>query len=123
MVEMLSSSQLRVDSADAYTQAMNKIRGGAYHLLLAEYSPLDLDGFKLLHESSSHLPDALRIVLLANDADDKKVDAKSKESNPIVRYSGGAGEHDLSQYRAEALAAPALPVVTHGGTCGIRLPV
>ncbi len=95
MVETLSSSQLRVESADAYTEAMNKIRGGGYHLLLAEHSPLDLDGFKLLAASSSHVPDALRIVLLGEaDAQQEKVDRISKESNPIVRYSGGAGEHD-----------------------------
>ena len=91
---MLSSSQLRVESADAFTAAMNKIRGGGYHLILAEYSPLDLDGFKLLNESSSHLPDAMRIVLLGDDAEKEKADKIDKESNPIVRYTGGPGEHD-----------------------------
>lgn len=93
LIEMLSSSQLRVESADAFTAAMNKIRGGRYHLILAEYSPLDLDGFKLLNESSSHLPDAMRIVLLGSDAETEKTDQSSKESNPIVRYTGGPLEH------------------------------
>jgi putative nucleotidyltransferase with HDIG domain len=83
-----------VESADAYTEAMNKIRGGGYDLLLSEYSQLDLDGFKLLRESSSHLPDALRIVLLDGSAEPEEVGKISKESNPIVRYTGGAGEYD-----------------------------
>lgn len=94
IVEMLSSNRLRVESADAYTQALNKIRSGGYDLLLSEHSPLDLDGIKLLTESTEFLPDAMRIVVLEESSEQEKVDKASKESNPIVRYTGGRGEFD-----------------------------
>lgn len=94
MVELLSSSRLKVESADAYTQALNKIAKQSYHLLIAEYSQLDLDGIKLLTESVKHLPEAMRIVLLADPNDEERVDEVAQDTNPIIRYTGGRKEND-----------------------------
>lgn len=93
MVELLSSSRLKVDSSDAYTQAINKIADGSYHLLIAEHSPLDLDGLKLLRESSAHLPEAMRIVL-TDSTGEEYIDNNPNDTNPIIRYAGVREEND-----------------------------
>ncbi|HUH02867.1 MAG TPA: hypothetical protein VML75_12805, partial [Kofleriaceae bacterium] len=72
LVDLLSTPDLKVDTARSEREALHKIGTGAYSVLLVGHLPPLLDGVKLLERSTSILPDALRILMVrdANEAID-----------------------------------------------------
>jgi putative nucleotidyltransferase with HDIG domain len=94
LVDMLASPRLKVESADAFTPALNMIREREYQLLLTEHAPPDLDGIKLMIVSQTYSAEAMRIVMMPDEAEPEQVDNNSTLINPIIRYTGGIDEHN-----------------------------
>lgn len=92
LVDLLSTPDLKVDTARSEREALHKIGTGAYSVLLVGHQPPMLDGVKLLERSTAILPDALRILMVrdANEAID--LDYRPSHSNTIIRFASRGHE-------------------------------
>jgi putative nucleotidyltransferase with HDIG domain len=104
LVELLSSHELRVDTARSSTEAIHKMSSSSYQIVLAGHKPPLLDAVDLLERSVAFLPDAMRILMAARPNDAVALDHRPDQSNPIVRFVGKPGERSrLSTLVAEGL--------------------
>ena len=104
LVELLSSDELRVDTARSSTEAIHKMSAARYQIVLVGHKPPILDGVDLLQRSVAFLPDAMRILMAARPNDAVALDHRPDQSSPIVRFVGKAGERSrLVSLVAEAL--------------------
>ncbi len=92
LVELLTGPTLQIETARSKTEALNKIRGGSISVLIAGHRPPSLDGIALLEASISHLPDALRILVVTGEADADYLDQRPNDEHPIVRFVGRPNE-------------------------------
>jgi putative nucleotidyltransferase with HDIG domain len=107
LVELLSSQDLRVETARSATEAMHRISSGNYSVILAGHKPPVLDGVDLLERSVAFLPDAIRILIAARPNDAVELDHRPDLAAPIVRFIGNPGERS----RLVALIAEALKLL------------
>jgi putative nucleotidyltransferase with HDIG domain len=85
-VELLDGPDLKVDTARSYTEALHKLQRGRYSVLIAEHRPPVLDGVELLEQSTRHLPDALRILMVSNPEDAIELDYRPRHTHTIIRF-------------------------------------
>ncbi len=92
LVELLSSAELKVETARSATEAMHRVSSGSYSIILAGHKPPVLDGVDLLERSAAFLPDAVRILMAARPNDAVELDHRPDVAVPIVRFVGNPGE-------------------------------
>ena len=86
LVELLSTPDLRVETARSGTEALHKISAGSYAIILVGHRPPTLDGVTLLERSIGFLPDALRILMVKDPNDAIELDFRPSHSSTIVRF-------------------------------------
>jgi len=92
LVELLTSLELRVDTARSAGEAGHKIATCSYSILIAGHKPPLLDGARLLEDALRHQPDAFRILLASYASDAVDLDRRPAAKSPIVRFLGKSGE-------------------------------
>ncbi len=86
LVDLLSSSELRVVTARSSTEAVHRFSTDSYSIILVGHRPPVLDGVALLERSISYLPDALRILLVSDPNDAIELDYRPSHSSTIIRF-------------------------------------
>ncbi len=92
LVELLSGPELRIATARSRTEAINKIRQRNISVLIAGHRPPTLDGIAVLEQSIAFIPDALRILVVSDEADADYLDRRPSSDHPIVRFVGRPSE-------------------------------
>lgn len=86
LVELLSGTDLAVETARSFTEALHKIEAKRFEAILVGHRPPTLDGIRLLERSMAHLPDALRILMVNKPDDAIELDYRPKHSGTIIRF-------------------------------------
>jgi HD-GYP domain-containing protein (c-di-GMP phosphodiesterase class II) len=92
LAELLKGPELKVDTARSSTEAMLKVEGRPYDIIVSGHKPPLLDGVALLEASVASCPDALRVLIASYPADAIELDHRPDPSAPIVRFVGKPGE-------------------------------
>ncbi|HEY4243742.1 MAG TPA: HD domain-containing phosphohydrolase [Kofleriaceae bacterium] len=82
---------LSVETARSTTEALNKLRAGGFHVVVAPHSA-NFDGVALLDAALPIVPDALRIALVATADEAAELDFRPAASGMIIRLVAKASE-------------------------------
>jgi response regulator RpfG family c-di-GMP phosphodiesterase len=74
--EILAGPQLYVDTARSATEALHKVSGHDYAVIVAEHRPPELDGLATLERTMAFCPDAMRIAIIGSANDAAQVELK-----------------------------------------------
>ena len=86
LAELLSTLDLKVDSASSATDAIRRIRNVQPHVIIAGHRPPGLDGVAFLEATITHAPDALRICLVATADEAVELDYRPAHAGTIMRF-------------------------------------
>jgi response regulator RpfG family c-di-GMP phosphodiesterase len=86
LVDLLSSPELRVVTARSGTEAVHRLATERYSIVLVGHRPPALDGVALLERSITYVPDALRILLVADPNDAIELDYRPSHAGTIIRF-------------------------------------
>lgn len=86
LVELLSTPDLRVETARSAKEAENKIAQHKYAVILVDHNPPLLDGVRLLEDSIRVVPDALRVLMVRDPNDAIEIDYRPSHSDTIIRF-------------------------------------
>lgn len=90
--ELLSSSELKVDTARSETEALNKLAAGSYEVIIVGHRKPTIDGVKLLEQSVRRLPDALRVLMVNDPGEAVELDYRPSHASTIIRFVGRGQE-------------------------------
>src|SRR5215212_10766011 len=68
LVEVLAGPQLAVDTARSAVEALHKVSGNDYAVIVTDHRPPELNGLELLDRTLAFCPDAMRIVTTSDPA-------------------------------------------------------
>jgi HD-GYP domain-containing protein (c-di-GMP phosphodiesterase class II) len=92
LVELLAGEDLVVETARSATEALHRLSSRSYAIILAGHKPPLLDGVQLMERSQAMLPDALRILMVADAEVAAHIDHSPKAWGNVVRFVGRPSE-------------------------------
>jgi len=102
LVEILSGPHLVVDTARSATEAMHKVSGGDYAVIISDHKPPELNGIELLERTIVFCPDAMRIAIIGDPESVGQAD--TKVAGTIFRFFAKPWERrQLTSVVAEGL--------------------
>jgi HD-GYP domain-containing protein (c-di-GMP phosphodiesterase class II) len=85
LAEILGSTGLAVETARSTIEALNKLRGHPFHVIVAQHVTNAFDGVGMLEASTQHAPEAVRIALVSSPDEAVELDYRPAHGGTIVR--------------------------------------
>jgi len=85
LAEILGSTGLAVETARSTIEALNKLRGHPFHVIVAHQLTGAFDGVGMLEASVTHAPEAVRIALVSTPDEAVELDYRPAHGGTIVR--------------------------------------
>ena len=86
LAELLTTPELKLDTARSTVEATHKIASQQYAILLVGHRPPTVDGVGFLERSITYLPDALRVLLVSDPDEAIELDYRPPHSGTIIRF-------------------------------------
>ncbi|MCX5744757.1 MAG: HD domain-containing protein [Proteobacteria bacterium] len=92
LAELLGGLDLHVETARTPVEALNKLRQGPAHVIVAHHVTGTFDGVAFLEASIAHAPEALRIAVVASSDEASELDHRPATEGAIIRLVARASE-------------------------------